>query len=163
MIVIADSSPLRYLVLIEEIEVVSRLFGRILIPPAVIDELTRPKTPLPVRLWIESLPEWCTVRSPKLPMPHFPLALGSGECEAIALAEELGADGLLADDYAARVESASRGILVVGTLAILDLASEEGLLNLPSAMQKLMSTNFRAHRELVEFYLERDRVRRKTG
>jgi predicted nucleic acid-binding protein len=56
----------------------------------------------------------------------FPLALGSGEREAIALAEELSADGLLVDDYAARVEALGRGIPVFGTLAILDLAAEEG-------------------------------------
>jgi predicted nucleic acid-binding protein len=97
MIVIADSSPLRYLVLIEEVHLLAVLYGSIMIPPGVVSELTQPDTPEAVRQWMEQPPEWIVIRSPHLPLPVFPSNLGLGECEAIALAEELDADALLAD------------------------------------------------------------------
>jgi predicted nucleic acid-binding protein len=39
-LVVADSGPLNYLVLIETIDVLPRLFEQILVPTAVYDELT---------------------------------------------------------------------------------------------------------------------------
>ena len=41
MIVVADTTPLNYLVLIEAVQLLPRLYQRVLIPPAVRDELTR--------------------------------------------------------------------------------------------------------------------------
>jgi len=41
MIVVADATPLRYLVLIDETAILPALYDRILIPPAVLRELTR--------------------------------------------------------------------------------------------------------------------------
>ena len=40
MIVIADTGPLRYLILIEEISLLRSLYGQITIPPAVRSELS---------------------------------------------------------------------------------------------------------------------------
>jgi predicted nucleic acid-binding protein len=42
--VVADTGPLRYLVLIDAIDVLPRLFGRVLIPGIVSAELSRPST-----------------------------------------------------------------------------------------------------------------------
>jgi hypothetical protein len=67
MIVIADSGPLRYFLVIEA------------------------ATPPLVRAWMEKLPEWMTVRSPRTAPPELSPLLGEGEREAIALAEELAA------------------------------------------------------------------------
>lgn len=39
MIVVSDTSPLNYLVLIEEAEILPASFSRTLVPPAVVDEL----------------------------------------------------------------------------------------------------------------------------
>jgi len=113
---------------------------------------------------MEKLPEWMTVRSPRTALPELSPVLGEGEREAIALAEELAADVLLVDDEAARLEAARRSIAVQGTLGILDLAAEHGFLtNLPGALEKLRSTNFRASKRLFDFFLERDAQRRRTG
>jgi predicted nucleic acid-binding protein len=65
MIVIADTSPLNYLVLIEEVEILSRLFGIVIIPPAVFEELSDPETPTAVRDWIAKRP---SRRDPKHPI-----------------------------------------------------------------------------------------------
>jgi predicted nucleic acid-binding protein len=62
MLVIADSSPLHYLVLIDHVTILPTLFGRVLIPPMVAEEFQRSRTPAPVRAWISSPPEWLEVR-----------------------------------------------------------------------------------------------------
>jgi predicted nucleic acid-binding protein len=42
MIVIADSTPLNYLILIHQVDLLPQLFDRVLIPPAVFEELPAP-------------------------------------------------------------------------------------------------------------------------
>lgn len=46
MIVIADTTPLNYLILIDEIEVLPKLYGRVVIPEAVREELLRSGAPI---------------------------------------------------------------------------------------------------------------------
>ena len=65
MIVIADTTPLNYMVWIGEIEVLPKLYGRVIIPPAVCDELKRARAPEAVRLWIARPPAWLEVRLPR--------------------------------------------------------------------------------------------------
>ena len=103
-----------------------------------------------VRVWMEDLPDWVTVVSPSTPLAVFTSALDLGEREAIALAMELSADLLLADDGAARMEAARQKIPVQGTLGILDLAAEHGLADFSKALGKLMRTNFRASTKLIQ-------------
>ena len=100
------------------------------------------------------------MQSPRLPLPKFPLKLGLGECEAIALALELDADAMLTDDHAARTETLRRQVPVLGTLGILDLSAEQGAVDFPMAVRKLMATNFRAGSQLIQFFLDRDAARR---
>ncbi len=64
MIVVADTIPLNYLVLIRQIDLLPRLFGKVLIPPAVFVELKDPETPPPVRSWPDSAPSWLQVHPP---------------------------------------------------------------------------------------------------
>ena len=161
MIVVADSSPLRYIVLIQEVHLLPILYGTIVLPPGVVGELTQTSSPNPVRLWMENLPPWVTVKQPRFPLPVFPSVLDLGEREAIALAEELAADVLLADDGAARYEAARRNIPVQGTLGILDLAAEHGLVDFSDAVRRLMQTNFRAGGKLIQYFMDRDAQRKK--
>jgi predicted nucleic acid-binding protein len=163
MIVVADASPLRYLLLIEAVQVLPDLFGRVSIPPAVLDELTRVNTPEPVRRWISHLPDWLDLRAPRRSPSLLPLTLGAGEREAITLAEELKADALLVDDWAARREAERRNLVVQGTLGLLSLASERGLVDLTEAICRLRTTNFRASEELLRSMLDRDRDRKKLS
>jgi predicted nucleic acid-binding protein len=51
-LVVADTGPLNYLVLIEAIDVLPRLFEQILVPAAVYDELAHADAPAPVRAFI---------------------------------------------------------------------------------------------------------------
>jgi predicted nucleic acid-binding protein len=86
MIVVADSSPLRYLILIEHAQVLPALYGRVLIPPAVASKLNRQRTPPLVRAWLAQKPAWLEVCVPQRPSTALAAHLGAGEQEAIALA-----------------------------------------------------------------------------
>jgi predicted nucleic acid-binding protein len=84
--VVADTSPLNYLVLIEQIDLLPQLYGRVLIPGAVLDELSAMETPPLVRVWATNLPEWIEV-SPATPIADAGLTrLHAGERDAISLA-----------------------------------------------------------------------------
>ena len=65
MIVVSDTSPLNYLVLIEEVEVLPAIFGRVVVPPAVVEELQAPGTPDAVKAGIAAHPSWLEVRNPE--------------------------------------------------------------------------------------------------
>ncbi len=153
MIIVSDSSPINYLVLVGEIEVLPKLFGSVFVPPAVFSELTREKAPLAVRNWLNTNPSWLHVQAPK--SVYDAKELGRGECEAISLAEELKADELLIDDKAARKVALARGLSVTGTLTVLAEAGERGLLDLPKAIERLHQTNFRMPEHLVREILRR--------
>jgi predicted nucleic acid-binding protein len=64
MVVVADTSPINYLVLIAQIDVLVPLYTRILIPPAVLTELKHPLAPKAVRDWASNAPSWLEVLSP---------------------------------------------------------------------------------------------------
>jgi predicted nucleic acid-binding protein len=49
MIVVADTTPINYLILIGEIEVLPELYGQVIIPHAVCEELLRSRAPGAVR------------------------------------------------------------------------------------------------------------------
>jgi len=155
MIVVADTSPLRYLILIDHTHVLPALYGHVLIPPAVSAELGRQRTPDLVRAWLAQPPSWLEVRAPQSPpvglLPH----LGMGEREAIALAEELAADAVLLDDRPARLEAERRHLNVLGTLRVLADAAELGFADLALALDRLQQTNLRARPELIRALLDR--------
>jgi len=161
MIVIADTTPLNYLVLIDQSHLLPQLYGRVLIPQAVYDELQQERTPAPVRAWVANRPAWLEVRQAGVPLDSELEELDRGEREAIALALELQADLLILDDRDARVEASRRNLVVIGTLRVLEDAAQLGLVDLPRALQRLQRTTFRASPYLVRALLDRDAERNK--
>lgn len=142
MIVVADTSPLNYLILIRQIDVLPVLFGKIVLPRSVHEELLDPSSPERVRVWAGDLPEWTKVRSAARPPDPLLNHLGRGEREAILIAEEIQANRLIIDDQQGRQAAHRRGIETIRTLAILRAAEAEGLLDLPSAIESLRKTSF---------------------
>jgi predicted nucleic acid-binding protein len=158
-LVVSDTTPLNYLILIGHVDVLPSLFGKVLVPPAVIEEMKHPKTPATVAAWIANLPAWIEVRSPNTDLD---LGIGAGEDEAISLAVELGDAAILIDDKKARAIANNRGLLTIGTIAILDLADESGLLDFEAALLRLQTTTFHVEKELWQPVLEKVRARKKN-
>jgi len=110
MIVVADTSPLNYLIQIDCDHLLPRLYGRIVVPSGVMRELRHVGAPAAVQAWLAQIPCWIDVRA-TLSSPDAELAfLGLGEREAIQLADEQHADLLLIDERKGRAEAKRRGL-----------------------------------------------------
>jgi len=142
MIVVADTTPINYLVLIGEEELLHVLFGRGIIPGAVLRELQSAATPQAVRQWIAGQPDWLETKATARDDETSLFRLDEGERAAIQLAVELSAGLLLVDDQAARREAASRKLATSGTLGILDRAADKGLADFSQALLCLKQTSF---------------------
>ncbi len=158
MIVISDTTPLNYLIQIEHTFVLRELYGRVIVPQAVKEELRKDAAPFAVKTWISTPPDWLEVQLVSRNDPAL-ARLGAGEREAILLAQELLADALIIDERAGRFEANRRSLRVIGTLGVLDSAAERGLIDLPQTIERLMQTSFRASPELVQSFLDRDAAR----
>ncbi|MFN0125986.1 MAG: DUF3368 domain-containing protein [Verrucomicrobiales bacterium] len=146
-VVVADTTPLNYLILIGHSEVLRPLFREVLIPEAVLKELQHPGAPEPIAGWLRNPPGW--LRVVKVARVDETIQLGRGETEAITLAIEMEVSIVLIDERRGRAAAEARGLLPVGTLNILDLADERGLLDGVAALEALQQTTFRADHELV--------------
>jgi predicted nucleic acid-binding protein len=71
MIVVSDTSPLNYLVLIGADQLLPSLFRRVLTPPEVLAEMQHAKAPPQVSAWAQNPPAWLEVSSPQ-ETPEFP-------------------------------------------------------------------------------------------
>jgi predicted nucleic acid-binding protein len=153
-VVIADTSPLNYLVLIAHVEVV--------IPPEVLAELAASDAPAKVSKWIQTPPDWLIVRhAPTTNADAVLLKLDPGERAAICLAQEENDPLLLIDDAAGRLEASRRGIPTTGTLGVLRAAAVRQFLDLPTALTALAATNFRASQGLIAELLAEDSERKR--
>jgi predicted nucleic acid-binding protein len=143
MIVVADSGPLHYLILLEHIELLGRFYGQVLVPEPVASELSAAGAPAVVRDWIAKPPTWVDVRQvPSDAVSMITDDLDLGERAAIALAETMRADLLLIDEAAGRAEAKRRHLRVTGTLGVLRAAAEQGLVNVPELLERLKATSF---------------------
>jgi predicted nucleic acid-binding protein len=156
MIVIADTTPLNYLILIGEIELLPSLYDGVLIPLEVLRELQHPKTPPSVRAWASNLPTWCEARA----ITTFPDAalseLDAGERDAILLALESRVDTLLMDESEGRREAIRRHLRVAGTLAVLEKAARRGLIDFRATLQWLEQTSFRLSGSVRDEFFKRN-------
>jgi len=107
MIVVSDTSPLRYLIEVGAVDVLPRLFGEILTTPVVIGELRQGKFPEVVRQWADSPPAWLRVESPL--NVQFLDRLDDGEATALSLAIERHAAAILVDERKAFSARRQRG------------------------------------------------------
>ena len=161
MITIADTTPIHYLIILERTEILPKIFGEIIIPAAVAEEMMHPKAPLEVRNWIASPPEWVSIRSPKHTYLPRLRGLGKGEIAAIALAIEEHADAVLIDDREAIREGKSLNLIVFTTLSVLEIAAIQNLLNFEETLEELSQTSFRMPPDDVkDEYLQRESQRR---
>jgi predicted nucleic acid-binding protein len=150
MIVVADSGPLHYLILLDQTELLPRFYGQVIVPEAVLRELTSGRTPQPVREWLSKPPSWLRVQA--VPSSQLELVtddLDLGEREAIVLAHLLRADLLLIDEISGRAEARRWNLRVTGTLGILRTAAENDLIDVPRVLARLRDTNFYVNEDLI--------------
>jgi predicted nucleic acid-binding protein len=147
-------------VLTGDIALLPKLFGRVLAPQTVRDELANPEAPAAVREWIAQAPAWLDVR----PDPGASTReegqgpkLDRGERAAIALALAVKADLVLMDDKAGVTVARQRGLATTGTLGVLDLAARQGSVDLAEAFERLKATSFYYRQGLLDALLAQHR------
>ncbi len=148
-VVVSDTSPLHYLILIGRHSVLEKLYGQVIVPPAVLHELGHPAAPPAVSAWAKSPPTWLTVQSPASIPPRFD-HLDFGERQALALAKEIQADFVLLDDKVARRFAESEALKVKGTLGIVADAAKAGLLDFRATVETLQRSSMHLEPQLAE-------------
>lgn len=143
MIVVSDTSPLRYLAVFGWLDLLPRLFGSVAIPRVVLQELLASSAPPAARHLAENPPEWLVVHDEPPQFIGALAAIDPGECAAILLAERLHAALVLMDDEDGRDAARERGIAVTGLIGIFGRASQRGMLDFDEAITRLRATNFR--------------------
>ena len=153
MIVVVNTSPLVALDRIGQISILPKLFGEIIRPQSVVDELDAGRsvyggsTSLFHASWLS------TVKDP--PEMVLRKELGAGETAAIALALRVDADLVILDDLAARNVAAELGLNVTGTLGVLLAAHKKGLLDdIEKSINSLVACGFRLSDSLVRLILK---------
>jgi len=153
MIVVADSGPLHYLALINKSELLRVLYGEVLVPLAVVAELTSENAPKLVSTWITNPPDWLSFVSVGSDAARqINARLGLGEREALALARQRDATLILMDDAPARLEAKRLGFRITGTLGVLLAAAQENLIDAPTVIEDLKSTNFYMDERLLDIF-----------
>lgn len=152
MIVVSDSSPLRYLSAIGGVDWLPVLFGEVICPAEVFEECSHPSAPPGLRSWVLSRPSWLRVmpvtQSAFILPDH--VLLDRGEVAALRLAKELRANLVLIDERKGRAVAGRLGLAVTGTLGVVVEASRRDLVDFEQAVALLRdSTNFRIDDEIV--------------
>lgn len=130
MIVVSDTTPISELTKVGCLDLLPKLFGKVVIPQGVFDELQQGQHPA---AQIVSNLSWLEVvavnKRQEVEELQQSFKLDLGESEAIALAEEMTAEQLLIDEKAARRVALSKGLPIIGTVGVLLLAKRRGLLD----------------------------------
>jgi len=145
MKVVSNSTPLIALSRINELELLHTIFGIIIIPTAVYNEVVLEGAGRPGVKEVANA-SWITKMEVQnlLAVSMLQMDLDRGEAEAVVLAKELGADYLLVDEKKARRVARSSEMRIMGTVGILGLAAQKGLIsNLDETFNKLEENGFR--------------------
>jgi|SRR5271165_1015693 len=154
-LVVADTSPIFYLLSIGHIKLLQQLFGKVLVPDAVHKELCHPAAPPMVREWLAELPGWAEVTQVDTIDDEALKLLGAGERAAITLALSLHADLILIDERKGTAVALGKGFNTTGTLGVLGLAARRDLVDLADSFARLKHTNFRYRQEIMDQLLRR--------
>ncbi len=141
--IIADSSPLIFLAVIDKLELIKILFDDVLIPEAVYKEITQYN-----KLNYKVLDNYFLRKVKKInnlaAAEFLKSDIDDGESEVIVLASELGVDHVLMDDSKGRRRAELYGLKVKGTLSVLIQAKRNGVIeSVKEQMDSLISHGFR--------------------
>lgn len=126
--IVGDSGPLIALAIIGQLELLLRLYRRVIIPQTVWDEITVRGAGLPGALEVSRI-TWLEIqRAETQRLLSLLILVDRGEAEAIALAMDNPGSTVLLDDAMARRVAERFGVDRIGTLGILRRAKKSGLL-----------------------------------
>lgn len=141
--IVSNSSCLIVLEKLGKLDILQKLYGMIVIPPAVVDEVFRST----------HKPDWIAVVKGKQPLASMILekSLGDGESEAIALSLELKAKLLIIDDLAARKLATELNLKFTGVVGILLQAKDRGLISeVRVYLDQMLKHDFRISRTVYD-------------
>jgi predicted nucleic acid-binding protein len=153
VIVVSDTSPIANLVMVGHVHLLPQLFGIVIIPDAVYQELLANGSDHPVTQTVQ-VADWLEVRSvtdqqqvEALEREH---NLDPGEANAIVLALELEATQLLIDERLGRLKAKRQGLRIAGILGILLAAKRQSLITevYPVMDALIQQANFRISPQL---------------
>ncbi len=114
--IICDTSPICYLILIDQVDILPQLFEVITIPIGVKDELVAEQSNEAIQSWALAPPSWVNIQPVPQLIENLPPKLGLGEREAISLAVNLQSDLIILDDWEARQAALAQGLTITGLL-----------------------------------------------
>lgn len=129
MIVVSNTSPITNLAAVGQLNLLQQLYGTIIIPQAVYQELTSAGDTIPGATEVQTF-NWIQVQqvTNRTLVNSLLNQLHQGESEAIALAIELQADWLLIDEELGRKVAANNQLKFIGILGVLIEAKQRGLI-----------------------------------
>ncbi|MEM2843763.1 MAG: DUF3368 domain-containing protein [Candidatus Bathyarchaeia archaeon] len=150
--IVSNASPLIVLLKVSKLSILKELFKRVLLPTAVYEEITAKE----YEKSIFNKLEWIKVTSVKnLEIAAFLEKLvDKGEAEAIMLAKELKTT-LLMDDAKARKYAKLLSVEVIGTLGVLKMAKNHGLISsVKNVIKDLLDEGYYIEDELIKTILQ---------
>jgi uncharacterized protein len=153
--VIVNTSPLQYLYQAGQLDLFPKLFGRIIVPGAVVAELAAGRR-LGVSLPEPEALEWVDLHSPASPVGGLlSWDLGAGESAVLSLALEHPGSWLVLDDKLARQAAVLLNLPLLGTAGILLRAKHAGHLQaIRPVLNQLTSLGFRLTPETLRNILD---------
>ena len=153
-LVVADTGPLIGLARVDKLDLLRRLYGRVVVPPAVREELGIDSGHPGANVLSAAFKErWITVQRSRDLVVATELTglLDPGEAQAIALAEQWAARFLLIDDAKGRKLAHRRGVPVIGVAGVLLAAKSKGILALVApVLGDLSSAGYRLSSRLLD-------------
>lgn len=154
--VIVNSTPLIVLANVNKLELLQQLYGRIIVPQAVYDEVTAKPHSLSSLTVAQS--HWIVVEqiSNQAEKKMYQAKLHAGEVEVMILAQENPqADLVILDDNAAKKTAKYLGLKVTGTLGILVKAKEQNFLEeIRPVLDEIIANGFYISKTLYHLVLQ---------
>lgn len=120
MTIVSNTSPITNLAAVGQLDLLQQLYGNILIPQAVYDEMVGIGKTVPGAVEVQTL-SWIQTQpvTDSNQVAELQQDIHLGEAEAIVLALELGAELLIIDDRRGRVMASQCGLRVTGVMGVL--------------------------------------------
>ena len=154
--VIVNATPLIALCHVNRLSLLRELYGEIVIPKAVYEEISAKEESL-CKIEVERSLDWIKIQdiSSNTEKQLFKSQLHAGEVEVMLLAMEQSADVVIIDDKNAKKCAKHLGLPVTGTLGVLMKSKQCGYIEeLKPILEELLEKKIYISHELIELCLK---------